>query len=374
MRLSHTAIKMVPGNRVELLHDGEACLPAMLRAIEKAEHEILLEMYWFGSDATGRSFAAALSEKARKGVSCCVTYDAVGSWGVDTRMFDEMRAAGCEVYAYNPLRFWHPRWRVGNRRNHRKMLLIDGRLGMTGGVNLGDLWAAPARGGYGFRDDLICIAGPAVAQMRDIFVATFEGAPAGRRPLPASIVPSAEGASPVHVLANDLRRHRRLIENAYIAAIERARSRVLIENSYFIPSRSVRRALANAVARGVDVRVVLPFTSDVPAVTYATRKLYGRLLRQGVALYEWGQSILHSKIAVVDDWCTVGTHNLDYRSWIYNLEINVTVEDPAVASKLQARIERDISESVRVDPRTWQYRPLFDRLLEEFFYRFRRLL
>jgi cardiolipin synthase len=178
----------------------------------------------------------------------------------------------------------------------------------------------------------------------------------------------------VGVLSNSARRNRRLIAQAYLAAIRQAKRRVLIENSYFIPDLSVRGALFRAVSQGAEVRVVLPHESDVPVVAYATRKLYATLLRRGLRIYEWSCSILHSKIAVADDWCTVGTHNLDYRSWLHNLEINVIMEDAQVASALALRIERDISESVPIDAQTWRFRPLIDRVLEEFFYRFRRIL
>jgi cardiolipin synthase len=345
----------------------------MLDAIRGAQHEVLLEMYWFGSDATGRKFATALADKAREGVRVCITYDAVGSWEADRSMFDELRSAGCAVIEYNPPHKWRLRWRVGNRRNHRKQLIIDRKLGITGGVNLADPWAPISDGGLGFRDDMIVIEGPAVAEMRAIFFTTFEGRKAARarrhEPLPA-----AAGGTSVMVLANDRRRNRRIIERAYLRAIRSASRRVWIENSYFIPNFMVRHALSRAVKRGVDVRVVLPLKSDVPAVAYATRRLYGTLLRRGIRLFEWAQSILHSKIAVVDDWCTVGTHNLDYRSWIYNLEMNVVIDDPQISERLRSRIQQAISSSVEVDPYAWRFRPLLERLLEHLFYRFRRLL
>jgi cardiolipin synthase A/B len=330
-------------------------------------------MYWFGSDNTGRRFAEALAEKAREGVRVCVIYDAVGSWEADRSMFEGLRKAGCTVSEYNPASKWRLRWRIGNRRNHRKQLIVDQKLGMTGGVNLADPWAPISEGGYGFRDDMIVIEGPAVQEMRAIFFATFEGRKAARAVRRAP-PPAAVGATRVMVLANDRRKNRRIIERAYLRAIRYASRRVWIENSYFIPGWLVRHALSRAVKRGVDVRVVLPLKSDVPAVAYATRRLYGSLLRRGIRLFEWAQSILHSKIAVVDDWCTVGTHNLDYRSWIYNLEMNVVVDDPQIAELLGARIQQAITRSVEVDPYAWRFRPLIERLLELLFYRFRRLL
>lgn len=368
---------MVPGNRVSFLHDGEQALPAMLEAIRRAQVEVLLEMYWFGSDATGRGFAAALSQKAQEGVRVCVSFDAVGSYETDRAMFEAMRAAGCDVQEHNPLALFSRRFsfRRFNRRNHRKMLLIDGCVAFTGGLNLGDAWAPASQGGGGFRDDMVRVEGPAVRVMRNIFVHAYRGDRA--RELHTASLPEAEacGSSRVRVIANDRWRDRRVIEQTYLAQIRAARQRVLITNSYFIPRRTVRRALAAAVRRGVRVCVLVPHQSDVPAVTYATRRLYGRLLSAGIEIYEWTASVLHSKTAVVDDaWCTVGTYNLDYRSWAYNLEINVVVEDRAAARSLAKRMLADIERSGRPTLRNWTFRSLGERLLEELFYRLRRFL
>ena len=368
---------MLPGNRVELLHDGEACLSAMLLAIESAEREVLLEMYWFGSDKTGRRFAAALQDKAAQGVRVCVSYDSVGSFEADRGMFESMREAGCDVQEYNPVRLWPSKVSFAglNRRNHRKLLVVDGRVAFTGGVNFADPWAPQSVGGQGFRDDVVALEGPIVREVRALFLRSFAG-PLRQAAL-ADPLGSNEpkGESRVRVLTNDRREDRHLIERAYLSRIRTARERILITNSYFIPSRRVRRALGDAVRRGVRVRVLLPVESDVPAVIYATHRLYGAMLKRGIELYEWSQSILHAKTAVVDGrWCTVGTHNLDYRSWAYNLEINVTVDDEVVASRLETRMQRDIDASVRVDPRNWSFRPLGPRILEELFYRVRRVL
>jgi cardiolipin synthase A/B len=364
---------MIPGNRVTLLHDGDQSLPAMLDAIAGAQREILLEMYWFGSDATGKKFAAALQERARAGVRVCVLYDAIGSFGADRQMFDAMGAAGCEVHEYNPLRWpWRRGFWFGHRRNHRKLLVVDAQVGMTGGVNLGDPWASEADGGQNFRDDVVRIEGPAVDSMRKICIRAqlaFGAAPFTEFP---PCAPCGDVA--VHVLTNEPRSNRRVIERAYLAAIRSAKRRILVENSYFIPSFWVRRALAAAARRGVDVRVVLPYESDVPAVSYATRRQYANLMRNGLRVFEWGAGILHSKIAVIDDWTTVGTHNLDYRSWLYNLEVNVIMQGGDISERLQARIERAIGQSVEVDARAWRYRPLIQRVLEYVFYAFRRVL
>lgn len=367
---------IVPGNRVSLIHDSERCLPALLEAIEVAQVEVLLEMYWFSSDTWGRKFARALADRARHGIRVCVSYDAVGSYETDRSMFAELTAAGCDVYEYNPLELFKRRFsfRRLNRRNHRKILVIDGKTAFTGGVNLGDPWGPLSEGGR-FRDDLIRIDGPAAAAMRAIFVSSFRGPNADTLRGTRLPIAPVEGASAVEILTNQGFKNRRVIEHAYLERIRSAKRCVLITNSYFIPRSTVRRALAQAVERGVDVRVLLPVVSDVPAVAYATRKLYGTLLRSGVQLFEWGQSILHSKTAVVDGvWCTLGSHNLDYRSWIYNLELNVMVEDREVAESLERRMLADMETSGRVDLRTWTFRPLGERLLEELFYWLRRFL
>lgn len=365
---------MVPGNRVTFLHDGEQCIPAMLEAIAGAQHEVLLEMYWFGSDTTGRRFADALAERARVGVNVLVTYDSFGSYDTERSMFSMLREAGASVHEYNPIKLMHFSFMRWNRRNHRKLLVVDNKVAFTGGVNLGDPWAAAVDGGT-FRDDLVRIEGPGAPVLREIFFTGFKGPTAKAVRAAPPPAPTACGTTHVRVLANNRYRDRRIIERAYLAQIRAARSYILITNSYFIPRRMVRVALTAAVQRGVDVRVLLPTESDVPAVKYATHRLYSDLMKRGIQIYEWGQSILHSKTAVIDGvWCTVGSYNLDYRSWAYNLELNVTVEDPVVVSALELRTREDINQSRRVDARVWPLRPLFERILEELFYRLRRLL
>jgi len=370
------------GNRVALLHDGAQCLPAMLDAIASAKHEILLEMYWFGSDRTGRRFAEALADKARGGVRVCVIYDSIGSIEAEESMFDSMRAAGCRVHEYNPVAPWRSRFRIGvvHRRDHRKILIVDGRVAMTGGVNLGDPWAPEDEGGQGWRDDMIRIEGPAAPSMRELFLNTWrrvgEQGPgsATSGELQSQPHSAIRGPSPVQVLAN----HgpaRRVIRQAYLTELSAARKTAYIANSYFVPDRIVRRALSKAAQRGVDVRVLVPGISDVPAVYYAGRKLYSWLMSRGIRLYEWQNTILHAKTAAIDDrWATVGTYNLDYVSWRFNLEVNVAVHDPTVARALRTRIEQDCAQSLEIKPEQWRFRPPAERLLEQFFYLFRKIL
>jgi cardiolipin synthase len=353
----------------------------MLEAIENAKHEILLEMYWFGSDRTGRQFADALMERARQGVRVRVIYDAVGSIQSEQGMFQDMRKAGCEVEEFNPIAPWRARFRVGlvNHRDHRKLLVVDRQVGFTGGVNLGDEWAPTDLGGGGWRDDTIRIEGPAVEQMHQVFVH-------GWRLLvePTTVIAPDRGStgdsgeaggSRVLVVANHYRGERRAIRHAYLRHIERARHSVCITNSYFVPDGSIQRALARAVARGAEVKIIVPGKSDVTAVWHAARKLYGRLLGAGIQLYEWQGPMLHAKTAVVDgQWCTIGTYNLDSRSFRFNLEVVATIEDAAVARAMEQRFTEDLANTKPVSYAEWRDRPLSARMLDDFFYRFHKLL
>lgn len=371
---------MVSGNRVTLLHDGEQAFPAMLEAIAEAKREILLEMYWFASDTVGRQFADALIAKAETGVKVRVIYDAVGSIQSDNRMFAQMREAGCEIEQFNPIAPWRARFRVGvlNKRDHRKLLVVDRQAGFTGGVNLGDEWAPKSAGGGGWRDDTIRIEGPAVEQMCGIFdygwQRILEPAAAKPRFRPPTDTGDGEG-SRVRVLANHYFRERRAIRQAYLRRIRGAQRSVCITNSYFVPDGQIRRVLSQAVERGVEVRVIVPGKSDVVAVRHAARKLYGRLLEAGIQLHEWQGSILHAKTAVIDGrWCTVGTYNLDSRSLRFNLEVVAAVEDAAVAGAMEERFNADLENTRPVSYEEWRRRPLHVRMLDDFFYRFHKLL
>ena len=359
------------GNRVRLLHDGEQAFPAMLAAIGCAQREVLLEMYWFASDPTGLHFAQALMERARAGVTVRVIYDAIGSFEAEDAMFDEMREAGCEIFEYHPIAPWRARFSFAglNRRNHRKLLVVDGDRAITGGINLGDPWAPVDQGGDAFRDDAIEVVGPAARELRMLFYRTFPEAPVALLHPPPS-----GGDCQVNVLASDLRRERRGIRQGYLRAISGSHRDIIITNSYFIPDRLVRKALARAVARGVRVRVLMPRDSDVLLVQYAARALYGRLLKAGVELYEWSHGVLHSKTAVIDDWCTVGSYNFDYRSFRLNLELNLAVRSANVAGDLRERVEQDLALSARVDPERWHKRGWLVRLVERTVYLFRWLL
>lgn len=373
----------VAGNRVRLLRDGAEAFPAMLSAIEQAREQILLEMYWFDSDRTGRRFAEALREAAGRGVEVAVLYDALGSITADSSMFDELRRAGVKVAEFNPIAPWRRRFRLERltRRDHRKVLIIDGVIGFAGGLNLADQWAPREQGGGGWRDDAVEIEGTVVRDFIPGFLTAWRGAGGAQlartpwvQPRPRTLRDGSSGNQEVRVL-DSLFRNRRLITQTYISQLYRAERYAYIANSYFIPDSRVMRALVHAARRGVDVRVIQPAVSDVEIVRHASRAIWGRLLQNGVRIFEWHQSILHSKSAVIDDrWSTIGSYNLDYISLRYNLEVNVAIRDHTFAAAHQRSFLQDFAVCREVDLSRFEGRPWFERLLEGVLYRVRRFL
>jgi len=378
-RYRQAAQPFVGNNRVELLRDGVEAYPRMLAAIEAAREQCLLEMYWFDSDHAGRRFADALGAAARRGVEVAVIYDDIGSIGTDPLMFEELKAAGAQVRVFNPVAPWRRRFRLDRLtlRDHRKILVVDGEVGFTGGCNLAAAWLPIDDGGRGWRDDAVRVEGPAVRGLTSSVLRTWHalGGPTLRRIGP-SIPPSGtSGGQAVRVLAESYFRARREISRAYVRELYHAKERAWIRNAYFIPDRSVRRALGHAARRGVDVRVIMPGEIDVEIVRHASRSNWGYLLRHGVRLFEYQEGVLHAKSAVIDGrWSTIGTFNLDYLSLRSNLEINVSVRDPGFGATMEASFIRDLDQSREIDRTTFRFRPLGDRLLELLVYRFRKLL
>jgi len=373
----------IEGNQLRLLRNGSAAYPEMLAAIAAAEQQILLEMYWFGSDSIGRKFAAALGAAAQRGVEVAIIFDAVGSVGASDDMFAELMRVGAQVIEYNPIAPWKRRFRLSRltRRDHRKILVVDGKIGFTGGINIADYWLPPEDGGAGWRDDMVRIEGPAVAGLSDCFArvwARLRGRElrvpeALREPPPPSRARLRTPA--VRVLGQRFIRTQREISRAYLHYLRRAERRIFIANSYFVPDGRVLRALARAARRGVDVRIIVPGQSDVDIVRHASRAVWGRLLRAGVRIFEWEESVLHAKTAVVDGlWSTTGTFNFDYMSLRMNLEVNVSVLDARFAERLEASFLQDFELSREVLPVDFRFRPLGQRLLEYLAYRLRKIL
>jgi cardiolipin synthase len=363
---------MSSGNEVELLVDGEQAFPEMLEAIAEARQTVVMDSYIFNGDAAGKLFAEALTERARHGVEVYLIVDGLGTIAVPAEFFDEMRAAGVNILEYRPPAPWRRGWGL-LRRNHRKLLVVDGRVGFAGGLNVGAEWLPEDLGGQGWHDVHVRVVGPAVRELSKLSLSTWIQR-AGVNFDVRLFLPEVEpvGSTYVSIIGSRERKKRRAIRQSYLHAIRRARKYIYIANAYFLPGRGFRRALRNAVKRGVDVRVMVPARGDILPVQLASQALYGSLMRAGIKVFLWQQAVLHAKTAVIDDeWATVGSFNIDHRSWAMNLEVNVNVMGPTFADQLRQVFESDQRSCEELSLVKWRRRPILLRLLEGFFYLFR---
>lgn len=374
----------VGGDEVRLLRDGVEALPTLLAAIASAKSEILLEMYWVGQDVVGTRFRDALTSRARDGVRVRVIYDSVGSLGLGTSFWGDLIRAGGEVREFHPLSPLRPAFDLARieHRDHRKILVVDGVHGFTGGLNLARQWLPVADGGDGWRDDMIEILGHASAELRTLFYKTWRRMgfrrlkqdPLGSLSLPDDLLPlSKRPIGKVYVLAS-LRRNRRNLRREYLSRLNRATTSIEIANSYFLPDRGVRNALYRAVLRGVRVRVLVPTKSDVAIVQFALEAMYESLMRNGVEMYCHSGPMMHAKTAIIDDeFVMIGSYNFDARSQTKNLEVNVAVEDAPFATHVRKWFDRDVETAAHIDLYEWRARPLLRRGIEYMAYALRRL-
>lgn len=358
---------------VRLLRDGAKTFPAMLEAIEAASREVLLEMYWVGDDACGRSFRDALTACAVRGVTVRVIVDAVGSLALTPQFWDPLTSAGGQVLWYHPVRALVRTLDLArlDRRDHRKILVVDGAEGFVGGINMSRHWLPLGSGGEAWRDDAVAVRGPTAVDLRALFYQTWRTV-GGRRP---AGVPRYERKRlrPVWVLASG-RARRRDIRREYLRRFNRAERTIDIANSYFVPDAGIRRALFRAAARGVRVRVLVPDRSDVWLVQRASEALFDSLVRRGVEVFTYPDTILHSKMAVIDDvFTTVGSYNFDERSFRKNLEVNLAIEDMAFARLARAWFEHDLASADRITLDRWRLRSLGRRGAEKLAYALRKL-
>ena len=356
---------VTPGNRVDLYHHGDPAYAAMLEAIAGAGHHVHIEFFIVRSDDSGRRFIGALAAAARRGVEVRFLYDSVGSYSLPSKRLRELKAAGGKVEAFLPL--LNPLYRLRvNLRNHRKILVVDGRVGFTGGLNIGDeyLGLDPAFGYW--RDTHLRLEGPAVAALQRVFLedwffAAHEGA---RGPAYYPQVAPA-GPSLVQITHSGPDAEYKAIRETYFAAILRARKRVWIASPYFVPDAGLQDALLLAARSGVDVRYLGLFRPDKWLPYLAARYYWADLLAAGVKVYQYARGMMHSKYVLADgEWASVGSANTDNRSLHLNYEANAILYDPALVAELERHFLEDLSHSVRLDPAVYATRPLAGRLAE----------
>ncbi len=373
-----TGVPLIAGNKVSLLFDGPATMKEMMAAVQAAKSTINLETYIFDQDALGLAFADLLIEKQRQGVAVNLLYDSVGTLGTPQAFFDRMRAAGIHLIAFNPI---NPAAAKGkwafNNRDHRKLLVVDGKLAFTGGINISSTYAnssffrsqhkpeAPGARPVGWRDTHIKVEGPAVAALQWTFVNAWVRQEAGDLSEGDYFPPLAPaGNKVVRVLATDPNRGFEIYKSL-ILAIQEARKSIHITAAYFVPDRQLVDALVAAARRGVDVRLVLPGVSEQDLVFQAGRAFYTELLENGIKIFELQAAVLHAKTAVIDgNWSTVGSTNLDRRSFIYNYELNVMVLDPGFGGEMESAFSEDLRDSRELSAEQWRKRPFGQRIKE----------
>lgn len=350
-----------------LFGDGRAAFKALLDAVGAARTAVFLEMYIFAADATGTALRDRLAAAARRGVRVMVLIDAWGSWTTPEEFWSPLRAAGADVKLFHPIRRG-----LCPFRNHRKLLLVDDAVAWLGGMNIADEYVTGRPGEPPWRDFMVRFEGPQVAPLRRHFLRMWVRA---ERPLLSAAVfrrraprDEAGPGEPFRFFSTGPGETARLALQAHRDVIRAATVGVDLAMGYFFPPGRILRELRRAVARGVRVRLLVARHTDVPAMRWAGRGLYGRLLRMGVEVSEYLPAKLHAKIAVADETVVVGSANLDLRSDRINHEIVAVVRDPALAAAVRAELEADLARSARVSLAAWRRRPRLDRLRERLSY------
>ena len=358
---------ILPGNTITDLENGDEIFPAMLQAIASAKKTVTFETYIYWDGEIGRKFAEALSERARAGVNVDVTIDWAGSISMDEALLEQMKEAGVHVQRYRPLH-WYNLGRMNNR-THRKLLVIDGTVGFTGGVGIGDEWQGHAQDPDHWRDLHFRIEGPVVAQIQSAFndnwiktsgevlngVDYFPPlAPAGSMDAHMFVSSPAGGSESMHLM--------------YLMSIAAAEHSIDLAAAYFIPDELISKALVAARHRGVRIRVLMPGkNTDSDAARVASKASWGPLLLAGVEMYEYEPTMFHNKMLIVDhEMVSVGSTNFDLRSFQLNDEASLNVYNHAFADRMTEVFEQDLNPTRRYTYEQWKKRPWKERFKEKF--------
>jgi cardiolipin synthase len=372
---------LVLGNKLTLLQNGPETYRAMFAAIRAARDHINLETYIFEDDEIGGQFADLLLERQAAGVQVNLIYDSVGGLLTPAAFFDRLRDGGIRVHEFNPvnpLAGKKKEWLLNNR-DHRKLLVIDGRIAFTGGINISDTYSSAPSGGHarkkpgkapdaasGWRDTHIQIEGPVVSEFQKLFLDTWEkqkGEPLGEKRFLPELKP--QGDEIVRAIGSTPDDTDSLIYLTLMSAISHAEREVHLTIAYFAPDPQLLKALTDAAGRGVDVKLVLPSYSDSATIFHLGRSYYTELLRGGVRIYERRGEVMHAKTVCIDGvWSTIGSTNLDWRSFLHNDEINAVILGRGFAKQMGAMFARDVAESEVITLEKWRHRPWMMRFKE----------
>jgi cardiolipin synthase len=373
---SITESPLTKGNKVTLLADGQATYAAMFKVLQNARDHINLESYIIEDDETGRKFSDLLLQKQAEGVRVNLIYDSVGSMSTPASFFQRLQDSGIQVVGFNPINPLKAPGKWGlTHRDHRKILIVDGKVAIIGGVNISKVYSsspfkrkqnekAPIR----WRDTDIQIEGPAVAEFQKLFFDTWlkqKGPTLSERNYFPDL--KEEGNALVRVVGSTPGQDNRVPFIVYVSAITFAEHSIHMTNSYFIPDDQIAKALTDAAERGVDVKIILPGITDSQLALYAQRYHYSGLLKSGVKIYEHSTSLLHAKTAVVDKvWSTVGSTNMDSQSLLHNDEVNAVILSQEFAVEMEKMFVSDLADSRQIQWDEWKKRPLLPRIREWF--------
>jgi cardiolipin synthase A/B len=359
-----TQSTLEPGNRVEVLQNGVGFFPPLFRDIAAAKRSVHLEMFIWEDSAIARQLAALLAKKAREGVAVRVLVDASGGRALKDDVQQMLLDAGAKVAHFHP-------WRISNlgrinNRDHRKLVIIDGTIGYTGGHGIDDLWTGNGQDKKHYRDTGLRIVGPLVSRMQGAFAENWieetGEIPADDRYFP-KIAPA--GPTAAHIAYTSPDGSISSVQILYYLAIKAARREIIIQNPYLLPDRQAIAALEDAVKRGVDVKIMVPSddATDNAIVQHASHHHFGTLLKRGVKIWEYHRTLLHQKVIVVDGiWSCVGSTNFDDRSFQLNDEVSIGVLDAGVAAQLRAAFEADLRYAKPVQFEAWEDRSLWHKL------------
>jgi cardiolipin synthase A/B len=361
---AYSSAPIVGGNRVDILLNGEQSFPAQAQAVRAARRSITMAQYWYEDGLVARDLTNALAERCRAGVKGHILLDSFGSLGMPPAHAETLRQGGCRLVFFRPL---NPLDVRVNKRNHRRILVVDGTVGFTGGSGIDRKWMGDGKIEGHWRDTDVRVEGPAVQYLQGAFAenwleATGEvlgGEDYFPRPIPA------RGKVYAQVVRSSPAQGDFGMYTTFLLAMSSARHSIYITNPYFLPDRKMLEVLEEAIGRGVRIVILVPDTSDSSLVRQASRRHFGRLLRAGIQIYEYRPGLLHAKTMIIDEvWSTVGSTNLDNRSFALNDELNLVVYDRDVARRLEDVFNQDLARSAKIEYRRWVSRGFFDRLLE----------
>lgn len=362
MLLSNNSSIITESNQVKVLIDGHETFSSMMEAIRNARHHIHLEFYIIANDKLGSTLIAELCRKAEEGINVRILYDDVGSWNLKRGTIKKMQQSGIEIHSFQKVRFPALSSKV-NYRNHRKLLVVDGKIGFTGGLNIADRYLeGDPNLGY-WRDTFVRIEGEAVWGIQNIFAADwFFTSKENITQIEYYPLVKESGESTVQIVSSGPDSDWPVISQFYFTAISQAREQVYISSPYFLPPENILTALTTAALRGVDVRIILPIRSDSTYSDLATESYLGEMLESGIKIYHYTKGFIHSKTVVVDrQIVSIGSANMDFRSLETNFEINAVIYDRQLATQMIGVFQTDLNHCKSVSLKIWKKRPLYRR-------------